>query len=732
MPLALADSYTYRLPADCPVNPQLGLRVLVPLGKKKIHTGIITRIYPAPDDLPRDFELKEIFCFLDDYPLVTPLQLQFWRWMADYYMCTIGEVMRAALPAALKPESETRITLNPDFMAAGQLPSLQQRILDLLLDGKPKSIDEIAKSLDVRTLLPSINVLLSLGAISVEENVHIPKRKAKKAAAEEPSVLSPVATLNPAQEQALNEINASFANHGVTLLHGVTSSGKTEVYIHLIREHISRGEQVLYLVPEIALTTQLTDRLRRVFGDRLGIYHSRLTDRERVDMYKDALHHEKADVIIGVRSALFLPFRDLGLVIIDEEHDPSYKQQDPAPRYHARSAAIILASLFHAKTLLGTATPAIETYHNALSGKFGLVRMTERYRGLSLPDIHIIDLKEQYHRKEMYGHFADPLHLAMKTELSKGKQVILFQNRRGYAGYMECKQCAYVPKCVNCDVSLTEHRHSRTLVCHYCGYTIPIPSVCPACQTPDLLADRGFGTEMIEEEVQQFFPEAKAARMDQDTTRNKNSHQRIIQSFADHKVDVLIGTQMVTKGLHFDDVSLVAVLKADAMLNQPDFRATERAYQMLEQVAGRAGRSEAGGEVIIQTSDPTHPLYKWLSQHDYEALYADQISEREAFRYPPFSRIITIHLRHREPSRLDTAARTLHERLHAVFGTRCSGIIVPVIARVQNQFSREIVLKIEATANFAKAREMLLAEIRYVQSLPNCKGTTILPDVDPY
>lgn len=732
MPLALQQIYTYALPQDCPLNPQPGLRVLVPLGKKKIYTGIITRIYAAAEtDLQMNY--KEIFCFLEDYALVTLVQLKFWAWLSDYYMCTQGEVMKAALPAALKPESETRISLNKDFVAARQLPSLQQRILDLLFDGKPKSIDEISKTLDVRTLLPSINVLLEMGAIFTEENVHIPKRRKKAAtdSATEDATLQ-MSGLNPAQEQALADIKASFSTHATTLLHGVTSSGKTELYIHLIQETISRGQQVLYLVPEIALTTQLTDRLRRVFGNRLGVYHSRLTDRERVDIYKDVLFHRHVDVVIGVRSALFLPFQQLGLVIVDEEHDSSYKQQDPAPRYHARSAAIVLASFFGAKTLLGTATPAVETYHNALSGKFGLVRLTERYKGLSLPEINIIDLQRQYHRKEMVGHFSDPLHEKMKAELAKGKQVILFQNRRGYAGYMECKQCAYVPKCVNCDVSLTEHRFSRTLVCHYCGYTLPIPSVCPSCQTSDSMADRGFGTEMIEEEMQTYFPTARVARMDQDTTRNKNSHQKIIEAFAAHKVDVLIGTQMVTKGLHFNNVSTVAVLRADAMLNQPDFRATERAYQMLEQVAGRAGRSEAGGEVMIQTSDPQHPLFTWLSNHDYEALYRQQIQEREAFRYPPFTRMITIHLRHHESSRLETAARTLHERLRGVFGQRCSGIIVPVIARVQNQYSREMVLKIEATANFAKAREMLLAEIRFVQALPNCKGTTILPDVDPY
>ncbi len=755
--MAVAQTYTYSLPADCPVNPQIGLRVLVPLGAKRIYTGIIARIYAAKGSSADREELayKEIFCFLEDYPMVTPMQLKLWEWLSSYYMCSLGEVMRAGLPAALKPESETRIRLNKDFQAAGQLPRLQTNILDLLCDGKPKSIEEISRRLDVRTLLPSVNALLNLGAIFTEESVHIAKRKAAKrsiASAEQLNTPSLIAknALNPQQERALTEIRQSFETHNTTLLHGVTSSGKTEVYIHLIQEAIDKGQQVLYLVPEIALTTQLTERLRRVFGDRLDVYHSRLNDRERVDLYKDVLqrrdHIENTDeigdlyhkdVILGVRSALFLPFQQLGLVIVDEEHDASYKQQDPAPRYHARSAAIMLASFFGAKTLLGTATPAIETYYNALHGKFGLVKMMERYRGLSLPEINVIDLHEQYRKKEMDGHFSASLTHEMQEALGKGKQVILFQNRRGYSSYIECRQCAYIPKCVNCDVSLTEHKFSHTLVCHYCGYTTRIPTVCPACQQPDTMADRGFGTEMIEEEVAQYIGSStlqspiRTARMDQDTTRNKNSHQKIIDDFAAHKVDVLIGTQMVTKGLHFDDVTLVAVLKADALLHQPDFRATERAYQMLEQVAGRAGRTEAGGKVVLQAMDPSHPIYTWLQNHDYEALYRDQIAEREAFHYPPFHRIICLTLRHREMSRLETASRTLHERLTAVFGFRCSGIIVPSIAKMQNQYARQLVLRIETSANFQKAKEMLAAEIAYVQSLQPCKGTAIIPDVEP-
>lgn len=830
LPLAVEGTYTYRLPDDCPTNPQPGMRVLVPLGRKKVHTGIIRKVVDTRDTdgayliegSPSDSEqqkilqgerIKEILCFLDSIPLVTELQMRLWEWIADYYMCTIGEVMKAALPSALKLESETRICLNPDYEAAAPLPRNAQAILDALADGKPKNLDEIARIIEVRSAASAVSALLDMGAIFAEEHVEdryaaktehrirladsfstpgaeLPKLGPKQqellrtffqmqdeAVLQDNAEVNPalsrtellkrsgcnaaqlkalvekgiltdmlvtvdrlapqegggqaLPTLNEAQQTALDEIHASMLQKKTTLLYGVTSSGKTEIYIRLIDEQLKRGKQVLYLVPEIALTTQLTDRLRRVFGARLGVYHSKFSDRERVEIYRNVLMHKSYDVIIGVRSSLFLPFSDLGLIIVDEEHDGSYKQQDPAPRYHARSAAIVLANMLGAHTLLGTATPAVETFYNAQIGKFGLVRLTQRYRGLSLPEIQIIDLKRQYHRKEMRGHFSDPLHDAIHEELGKGKQIIIFQNRRGYSSYVECKQCTYVPKCVNCDVSLTEHRFSHTLSCHYCGYTIPIPTECPACKQQGTLADRGFGTEMIEDEVNQLFPLVQAARMDLDTTRNKNGHQRIISRFANHEIDILIGTQMVTKGLHFDDVSLVAVLKADALLNQPDFRAAERAYQMLEQVAGRAGRAGDTGQVIIQTADPEHPIFRHLAAHDYDSFYMEQIQERETFKYPPFHRVICINLRHHEQSRLESAARTLQERLTQSFGSRCSAVIVPQITRIQNQYNRQIVLKIEAEANYQYAKHILRDAIRYACSLGPCKGTVIQCDVDP-
>ena len=422
-------------------------------------------------------------------------------------------------------------------------------------------------------------------------------------------------------------------------------------------------------------------------------------------------------------------------MIVDEEHDTSYKQQDPAPRYHARTTAQMLGSLFGAKTLLGTATPAVETYYNALQGKYGLVKMSQRYAGLALPAIHLLDLRKAYKQKKMEGHLSLPLVTHMREQMDEGKQVLLFQNRRGYNSYVECPDCGYVPKCVNCDVSLTEHKpvapdQPSRLVCHYCGYSIPAPSVCPDCGK-GVPQDRGFGTEKIEEEAAALFPDARVARMDTDTTHTKDAHEKLIRRFADHEIDILVGTQMITKGLHFKDVSLVAVLKADAMLNQPDFRAYERAYQILEQVAGRAGRAGTEGHVILQTSDPENPLFGYLKQHDYEAMYREQIEERKAFRYPPFHRIIVLTLRHREQSRLEAASRTLRERLYKVFGARCSAIVVPAVGRVQNLYVRQLTLKIEATASYAKAKEMLAAEMRYVRTLGPCKGVLITPDVDP-
>ena len=541
---------------------------------------------------------------------------------------------------------------------------------------------------------------------------------------------SPVASMvRPGDRTSLCAGETPASPVSTVLLHGITSSGKTEVYIHLILEQLQRGKHVLYMVPEIALTTQLTTRLQAVFGSSLLVYHSRFSDAERVEIYRAVREARTPIVVLGARSAVFLPLENLGLVVVDEEHETSYKQQDPAPRYHARSVAMMLARWQGAKVLLGSATPSVETYYNAMTGKYGLVRLSERYAGLQLPRITLIDLKRQYHRKEMYDHFSDPLVARMQEVLANHKQVILFQNRRGYAPLFQCTVCGQTPRCVNCDVPLTLHIRLQEMSCHYCGYHTPIPAQCPACGGK--MRVQGFGTERLEEEVQKLFPDARVMRMDLDTTRNKNAYREIINAMANHEVDILVGTQMVTKGLHFDDVSLVAVLSADALLNQPDFRSYERAYQMLEQVAGRAGRKGQQGEVFIQTFEPQNPVLDYVQRHDYEGLYETQVAERELFHYPPFYRMIVLVLKHHNLSRLECAARVLQERLQQVFGERVSPVVVPQVSRVRNEYIREIRLRVETKANIRKAKQLLREQISFVQSLPDCKGTAILADVDP-
>ena len=742
LPLAIADTYTYSVP-DSIACLEIGTRVLVPLGKKTI-TGIVYRLHPEnPDDtVSPDIRLRDIIEVLDEQPVVLPSQLALWRWMADYYLCTIGEVMAAALPARLidndyTARTEVYISLHPQFTDVEMLQPVfdslkrapkQLRLLEYFLelsdafDGAPHLVEQ-------RQLIEHSGESTAVLRTLVEKHILVASHEVVSRIPSYDADIEPAHPLTNQQQRAIQEIRAGFADGKVCLLHGVTSSGKTEVYIHLIREMLSQGKQVLYLVPEIALTTQLTDRLRKVFAGQLGVYHSRFSDMERVEIYRDLLTSTEPKVILSARSGVFLPFHNLGLVIVDEEHDSSFKQQDPAPRYHARSVAVVMARAANAHVLLGTATPAIESYYNAQTGKYRLVQMNERYAGLSLPRIGLVDLKRQYHRKEMYEHFADPLVERINRQLAEGKQIIIFQNRRGYAPYIGCKKCGYVPKCCNCDVSLTYHKRTNTLVCHYCGYTVSAPQSCPNCE--GVWRDFGVGTEKIEHEVIGLFPTARVARMDLDTTRNKNSHQRIINAFARHEVDILIGTQMVTKGLHFNDVSLVAVLNADSMMQSPDFRSSERAFQMLEQVAGRAGRTGSQGEVIIQTFQPDNPLYGYLQRHDYASFYAEQLRERKTFRFPPFYRLIVLTLKHRDYTRLDTAARELSERLRKVFGNRCSDVIIPPVARVQNQYIRTIRLRIESTASFTQAKSILMQHIRYVQTLPNCKGTVIQPDVDP-
>ena len=661
LPLAIRDCYTYSIP-DGLSMPAPGARVLVPLMRKQVR-GIVLREHTESVDADFAAKIKPILSVSETAPVVSPEQLALWQWMSSYYMCTLGEVMAAALPSGL----DNRL-LNP-----------------------PK------------------------------------RRRAHLAPYDGP--IEPMHPLSPAQAKSIDEIVRLWSSgKQIVLLHGVTSSGKTDMYIHLIQSQLEKGKNVLYLVPEIALTTQLTSRLQHIFGDQLTVYHSRFTDAEREELYLASARPEP-HVVIGARSAIFLPIPNIGLVIVDEEHDPSYKQAEPAPRYHARAAAILLGQIHKAKVLLGTATPSVESYYLAQKGVYGLVTLTERYGGVELPEIRLVDLKRQYERKEMYGHFSDPLVARIRETLAEHKQVILFQNRRGYAPQLQCVSCGQPPRCVQCDVPMTLHLRAKELRCHYCGYHAPIPPVCPQCGGE--LKSVGFGTERIEDEIQALFPEARVLRMDLDSTRSKTAYQDIINAFSRHECDILVGTQMVTKGLHFDDVRLVAVLNADPLFNQPDFRAYERAFQMLEQVAGRAGRKGTKGEVWIQTFDTKNAVLEMVRNHDYEALYRQQTAEREMFHYPPFHRIIRIQMRDHNAARVQAVAMQLQAHLKQVFGARISSVIIPPVERVQAYTIRELNLRIEQGANIGEAKRRLKESIDYILSNSSNKNVKLIIDCDP-
>ena len=630
--------------------------------------GIVLREHTEVIDPSLASKIKPILSVSETAPMVTAEQLALWQWMSTYYMCTLGEVMSAALPSGL-----------------------DKRLMD-------------------------------------------PPKRRRTHIAPYTGTIEPMHPLTEVQAKKVDEIESFWAQgKDIVLLHGVTSSGKTDMYIHLIEKQLAAGKNVLYLVPEIALTTQLTSRLQRIFGDKLMVYHSRFTDAEREARYNQISNFQSSIsnnfVVLGARSAIFLPIPDIGLVIVDEEHEPSYKQAEPNPRYHARASTIMLAQLHKAKVLLGTATPSIESYYLAQKGVYGLVSLTERYGGVELPDIRLIDLRQQYDRKEMYGHFSDPLIERIRQCLADYKQVILFQNRRGYAPQIQCVQCGQPPRCVQCDVPMTLHMREHELRCHYCGYHAPVPAVCPQCGGE--LKAIGFGTERIEDEIQTLFPEARVLRMDLDTTRNRSAYQDIINAFANHECDILVGTQMITKGLHFDDVRLVAVLNADPLFNQPDFRAYERAYQMLEQVAGRAGRKGTKGEVIIQTFDPKNVVLSFVQAHDYEALYNHQIAERQLFNYPPFYRVIRLQLRDHNAVRVHRVATDLQGFLKRIFAHRVSGVIIPPVERVQAYTIRELTLRIEASANIAEAKRRLREGIDHIFSIPSNKNTKLIIDIDP-
>ena len=741
LPLPLDGVFTYSVPQSLEGQVIRGVRVLVPLGRNKTYVGIISEVH---DKKPEGYQTKDILQVLDSSPILLDAQLHLWQWIADYYMAPIGEVFKAAFPAGLKaedgyrPRTETYIELSQKFrneasihVALNMLQRASKQLtafIDYLaLSGWDKNEpQEITRDelLNQGHSLPTLTALVKRGLLQTYE-----REVGRLNLGGEPC-FEKIKPLSQVQQDAFNKIQFSFLKKNVTLLHGVTSSGKTEIYIHLIRQTLEQKKQVLYLLPEIALTVQMMERLQRVFGNRLGIYHSKYSDAERVEIWQKQLSTHPYDVILGARSAVFLPFQDLGLVIVDEEHETSYKQQDPMPRYHARSAAIMLAQMFGAKTLLGTATPSLETYHNAKTGKFGIVELFQRYQGIELPEIQIVDIKDLQHRKMMNGPFSPLLLSKVREALERGEQVILFQNRRGYAPVVECKQCGWVPHCQHCDVSLTFHRHLNQLSCHYCGYTYQVPTECPNCGCIHLQT-RGYGTEKIEAEVHDIFPEARIARMDLDTTRSRQAYERIIGDFSSGRTNLLIGTQMISKGLDFDKVSVVGILNADSMLNYPDFRAYEHAFMMMSQVGGRAGRRGKRGLVILQTKSPDLPLIQQVVHNDYAAFYRLLIAERQQFKYPPFYRLIYVFLKHRDDRTVETASIEMVSRLHQWFGARALGPDKPSVSKVKSLSIRKLVLKFEPGINMSEVRKYLaLAQQQMLQD-KRYSSLQIYFDVDP-
>lgn len=748
VPLPLEGTFTYSVPHNLAERVRFGVRVAVTFGASKVHTAIVVRVH---QDKPA-FNVKDIVDVIDDQPMLLEQQYQLWQWLSGYYMAPLGDVYNAALPAGLKveenykPRTETYIdlceplrneqSLNVALDLLKRARNQREALMHFLRISHWETIE------GTQTAEPVVDItreeLMNVSRCSYAVIKSLVERKILFTYEREVGRLNDhgdehlenVKRLNEAQQEAYNQIVFQFLKKNVVLLHGVTSSGKTEIYIHLIKKALEEKKQVLYLLPEIALTVQITSRLRHVFGNKLGIYHSKYSDAERVEIWKKQLSHHPYEVVLGARSAVYLPFQRLGLVIIDEEHETSFKQQDPSPRYHARSAAIVLAGMYGAKTLLGTATPSVESYYNACQGKYGLVTLTSRYKDIQLPEIRVVDTKDLQRRKMMTGPFSPPLIAAVNEALKSGQQVILFQNRRGFAPMIECRTCGWVPKCTNCDVSLTMHKSMNLLTCHYCGYTYRIPTVCPACGGTDLRG-RGFGTEKVEEYVGQLFPEARVARMDLDTTRTRNAYGRIIDDFSSGRTNLLIGTQMVSKGLDFDRVSVVGILNADAMLNYPDFRAYEHAFMMMAQVSGRAGRKGQRGKVFLQTKNKELPIIRQVVENDYQGFYEALLEERRLFSYPPFHRLVYVFLRHRHDDVVETAGIEMGSRLRQGLGERILGPDKPSIARVKNLHIRKIVIKLENGIDQKAVRlylrtmqQQLLQDKRYA-------ALQVYYDVDP-
>lgn len=810
LPLALPKVYTYRVQKEFEGDVAVGKRVLIQFGAKRLYSAVIHKVHHTA---PKQYQAKYIESILDEFPVVNEYQLALWEWISSYYMCTLGEVMVAALPSGLKLSSETKILIHPDYDGNDEvLNDKEFLVAEALRSQSVLSLQDIEQILDQKTIFPIIKGLIDKGVVIAEEEVkalYRPKKEVYVALSDEfdnetalkglmdelskapkqlqllmsflhlsdyfndgnqpikklvlqkqnnatsvqvnalvkkgifelledevsrvfsrDKVVLEEKQLSEYQLEKLNKVKHHFSEKEVVLLHGVTSSGKTELYIKLIEEQLALGKEALFLMPEIALTTQMISRLQKRFGNQVGVYHSKFNPNERVDLWKDLMTGNRFKVILGARSALFLPFKNLGLIIVDEEHESTFKQQDPAPRYHARDAAIVLAKMHEAKVLLGSATPSVESYTNAKNEKFGLVEMTKRFGNVQLPEVLVADVKEATRKKKMQSHFSPLLMEKMKGALENKEQIILFQNRRGFSPYLQCETCGWVMQCENCDVSLTYHKHFDEYRCHYCGYKRKKVTSCGACGSHSLLT-KGFGTEKIEEELQLLFPEVKIARMDLDSTRSKHAYHKIITDFENQEVDILVGTQMVTKGLDFDNVSLVGVLNADNMLSFPDFRAFERSYQLMAQVSGRAGRKNKRGTVVIQSYNPEHTIIKDVIANDYENMYRNEVVDRRNYKYPPFYRIIQFTLRHKDSKKLNEASLYLSKLMRQKFGDRVLGPEYPLIARLKNMYNKVITLKLERGLPLKQAKNDILYMLEDMKSQKSYSSVRVVIDVDP-
>ncbi len=749
LPLAVKGTYTYSVPPEWRENLRPGMRVVVPLGRRKFLTGVVHRVHGTRPDYRT---VKPVAAVAGDDPVALPPQMETWEWIASYYLCTLGEVMNAAIPTAMKSKgfhpsirekyrekTEVRLCWGPSIRSVADVEKAveslrrakaQQHALVRLFDVLSENFDPeagVSKAQFVRKESVSYTHLREL-----EKKGWIRTRSvtvSRQAVGPAPATELP--RLTEAQQRAAAEIGEFWKDNKPVLLHGVTGSGKTEIYIRYIAGELADGRDVLYLLPEIALTAQLVERLRTYFGDRVVVYHSRFNDNLRAECYLNLLDKDREPVLlVGVRSSVLLPLRNPGLIIVDEEHENSYKQSEPAPRYHARDVALVLSGMYGARILLGSATPSVESYYHAVTGKYGLVRLTERYGGAALPEIRVCDIRSAARRGEYKAHFSRMLLLETDAAIKTGRQAVLFQNRRGFSPYLECGECLFIPQCPHCNVSLTYHKSDHTLVCHYCGFRLAVPEKCPQCKAGEMKT-RGFGTEKIEEELSAIFPDARIARLDLDTTRSARGFTRIVSDFAKGRIDLLVGTQMVTKGFDFEKVSVAGILNADNLLNYPDFRAAERSFQLMTQVAGRAGRRDTPGKVVIQTSQPDHPVIRQVKEGDYEGMFRAQTAERQRFLYPPFCRLIRFTLKHRNKPLLDRAAEEFGGRLRRVFGRRVLGPEVPVVLKVRDEYLVNFLLKIEKKKSFRKAKGLIINEIDNFNSNGDFRSVRVVADVDP-